>query len=327
MVPDEEPGGPYLEAIQRAFQFAHQHGRRCGPAEFLVGISAGHGPAAAALDPGSGRSLRECAVEVGGPPGKGAGYLHMQAQEAATSLAAARGQRAGPEHLLIALLDQGTPEVTGLLSRAGLDPAAVRRSALAAIEAPADLPPIPLPEPTPAGTLDRPPLPVDRLDSRAWDVLCWRHDHLPVGRLRRASDLQALIHLERAAAWRLADRLGLDDDQRYSLVWQHDDQVTRLAARARPDLAPSAGPTPGPHPPGPHPPGPHPPGPHRQPAGAPRARQRPRSAGATGMLRRRHRFSRVTVGWAAWFGNRRVGLRDRWFRLRTTRDYRGCPQP
>jgi hypothetical protein len=55
----------------------------------------------------------------------------MQAQEAATSLAAARDQPVAPEHLLIALLDQGTPEVIGLLSRAGLDRAAVRRAALA----------------------------------------------------------------------------------------------------------------------------------------------------------------------------------------------------
>jgi hypothetical protein len=28
-----------------------------------------------------------------------------------------------------------------------------------------------------------------------------------------------------------------------------------------------------------------------------------------------------------WFGNRQEGLRDRWFRLRTSRHYRGCPQP
>ena len=35
----------------------------------------------------------------------------------------------------------------------------------------------------------------------------------------------------------------------------------------------------------------------------------------------------VTVGWGTWFGNRRVGLRDRWFRLRTSSSYRGAPQP
>lgn len=289
MARDQEPGGPYLEAIKRAFQFAHEHGRDCGPAEFLVGISEGRGPAAAALDPGSGRSLREVAAAVGRPAGAAAGYLHMQAQEAATSLAASRGQPAGPEHLLIALLDQGTPEVADLLSRAGLDPAAVRRASLAAIGAPADLPPIPLSALTPAGTMDRPPLAVADLDSRAWAVLRWRQDHLPLGRLRRARDLQALTHLERAAACRLADRLGLGDDQCSSLVWRHDDQVGRLAARARPDLV--------------------------------------RSIAAPGRLPRHPRFLNVTVGWAAWFANRRVALRDRWFRLRTAWDYRGCPQP
>jgi len=47
----------------------------------------------------------------------------------------------------------------------------------------------------------------------------------------------------------------------------------------------------------------------------------------TGPLCRRRRFLNVTVGWSAWFGNRRTGLRDRWFRVRTTWDYRGCPQP
>jgi Clp amino terminal domain, pathogenicity island component len=283
-----EPGGPYLEAIQRAFQFAHQRGRGCGPAEFLVGISEGHGPAAAALAPGPGLTLREIAADADHPTAAGAGYLHMQAQEAARALATARGEPTAPEHLLIALLDQGTPEVADLLSQAGLDPNAVRRAALAAIGAPADLPLISLPALTPAGTLDRPPLLVADLDTRAWAVLRWRQDHLPVGQLHRPGDLQALSHLERAAAWRLADRLGLDDDQRYSLVRQHDDQVKRLAAQARADLARPA-----------------------------RTMPRPR----------RPRFANVTVGWAAWFSNRRVGLRDRWFRLRTTGHYRGCPQP
>jgi Clp amino terminal domain, pathogenicity island component len=288
MARDKEPGGPYLEAIQRAFQFARAQGRACDPADFLVGLAAGPGAAAAALDPGTGLSLADIAAVSGGPSHERGGYLHMQAQEAATSLAAARDQPVAPEHLLIALLDQGTPEVTGLLSRAGLDPAAVRRAALAAIGGPADLPPIPLPALTPAGTLDRPPLPVADLDARAWAVLRWRQDHLPLARLRRAGDLRALIHLERAAAWRVADRLGLDDDQRHSLVWQHAGQVGQLAARARTDLVGSV-PRPGP--------------------------------------RRPPRRASVTTGWAMWFGNRRVGLRDRWFRLRTSWHYRGCPAP
>jgi len=43
---------------------------------------------------------------------------------AARSLAAAQGQPPRPEHLLIAPLDHGTPEVAGTLDRAGLDSAA-----------------------------------------------------------------------------------------------------------------------------------------------------------------------------------------------------------
>jgi len=292
MARDEEPGGPYLDAIRRAFQFAREHGRRCDPADFMVGLAAGSGPAAAALDPGSGLSLADVAAVSGSPAPERGGYLHMQAQEAARSLAAARGQPVAPEHLLIALLDQGTPEVTGLLSRAALDPAAVRRAALAAMGAPADLPPIPLPALTPAGTLDRPPLPVTDLDPRAWSVLRWRQNHLPLSRLRRSGDLLALIHLERAAAWRVADRLGLDDDQRHSLVWQHAAQISQRIARTRTDLVGSSGPRPRP-----------------------------------GRLPRRPGYLNVTVGWATWFGNRRGAFRDRWFRLRTTSHYRGCPQP
>lgn len=283
--PDVPPSGPYLEAIRRGFHFAREQGRSCGPDDFLVGISEGQGPAAAALGP----SVRVAASGLSGGRAEGAGYLHMQAQGAAAALAAARGQRPAPEHLLVALLDQGTPEVVKTLSRAGLDPAVVRRAALAAIGAPADEPPIPLPALTPAGTLDRPPLPVTDLNARAWTVLRWRQDHLPLGRLRRASDRAALASLERATAWRLGQDLGLDDDQRHSLVHHHSDQVERLVARSRPDLPPRAWPT----------------------------------------LRRRHRPGPLsfTVGWAAWFRNRQVGLRDRWFWLRTARHYRGAPQP
>jgi hypothetical protein len=292
-VPYEEPSGPYLEAIQRAFQFARELGRGCGPAEFLVGISEGHGTAAAAL----GGSLRAAAADA---DDLGAGYLHIQAQGAARSLAAALDQPAGPEHLLIALLDQNAPGVAQTLSRAGLNPAGVRRAALAAIGAPAGLPPVLLPRLPPAGAMDRPPLPVTDLDARAWTILRWRQDHLPLGRLRRAGDLQALTHLERSAAWRLADRLGLDDDQRYSLVRHHGDQVDQLAARDRPDLG--------------------------------RRRRTPGRGGAIvgqrGRRKRPHyRFLNLTAGWAVWFGNRRTGLRDRWFWLRTLPDYRGCPQP
>ena len=311
----DEMSGPYLEAIRRGFLLAHELGQRCGPAHLLVGVAEGDGPAAAALDPGQGRSLRDVvtadtgAADAGAPGGGmagpdcgGLGHRHMQAQGAAMALAESRGERVGAAHLLIALLDQGTASVLEALGRAGLDPATVRQAAAAAIGAPG-LPPIEPPPLAPAGTMDRAPLPVAELDERAWAALRWRQDHLPVGRLHRPSDREALLHLERNEAWRVADRLALDDDQRYSLISHHVDEVGRRVERACPDL--------------PQPPSPRDRAQARAVALARRHRRRPGRAVA---------LRNLTVGWGTWFGNRRVGLRDRWFRLRTTSSYRGAPQ-
>jgi hypothetical protein len=310
----DEMSGPYLEAMRRGFMLARELDQPCGPVHLLVGVAEGDGPAGAALDPGQGRSLRAAITVVtadpevrgavtGNSPYGGLGHLHMQAQSAAMALAESRGEQVGAEHLLIALLDQGTVPVLEALGTAGLDRGAVRQAAAAAIGAPG-LPPIDLPVLTPAGTLDRAPLPISDLDDRAWAALRWRQDHLPVGRLRRPSDREALLHLERDEAWRVADRLDLDDDQRYSLISHHASAVGRRVERARPDLAE-----------------------------APSARDRAQAR--TTALARRHRrrpgrtfaLRNVTVGWGTWFGNRRMWLHDRWFRLRTTSSYRGAPQP
>jgi hypothetical protein len=311
----DEPSAECVEAMGRGFQFARELGRDCGPADFLVGISEGAGAAAAALDPGPGRSLR-AVVAADSALGSGAGYLHMQAQQAARWLAQARGQQAGPEHLLIALIDQGTAEVLRALSQARLDPAAVRRAALSAIGAPADHPPAGMPAPAPAGTMDRPPLPAGDLDPRAWAVLRWRQDHLPLHRLRRPGDRRALARLESNAAWRLGQRLGLGDDQHYSLIYHHDDAVRQAMARAQGSTTPP------------------PAGPYAEssPAGL--------RGGAGAHARRRAMVNRrlgrygrpviaaanLTVGWGAWTRNRRDNLRYRWVWLRTRPDYRGAPQ-
>ena len=255
---------------------------------FLVGIAEGRGPAATALAAGVGRPLREVVTAAGDIPGDSAAYLHGQAQGAAVSLTDSLGQRPAAEHLLVALIDQGTAEVLQTLSRAGLDPAAIRRAALADIRAPAAQPAVSLPLP-PAGTLDRPPLPVTELDGRAWRVLAWRHDHLPLDRLRRAGHRQALSRLERDKAPRLADRLDLDEDQRHSLIWHHNAAVEQVAVASR-GLA--------------SPPKPRVPWPLRHPG-----------------------FLAVTAGWAVWVDNRRVNLRDRWFKVRTLRPYHGAPHP
>jgi hypothetical protein len=307
----EEMSGPYLEAIRRGFALARELDQRCGPAHLLVGIAEGEGPAAAALDPGQSTSLRAAVTAdpqargaaTGSSPYGGLGHLHMQAQSAAMALAESRREQVGAEHLLLALLDQGTEPVLEALNRVGLDRDVVRQVAATAIGAP-DLPPVDLPALTPAGTLDRAPLPVSELDGRAWAALRWRQDHLPVGKLRRPADREALLNLERAEAWRIADRLDVDDDQRYSLISHHASEIGQRVERARPDLR-----------------------------GAPSARDRAQ-ARATAVARRHRRrpgrtlaLRNVTVGWGTWFGNRRVGIRDRWFRLRTITSYRGAPEP
>jgi hypothetical protein len=288
----KQPSEAYLRAIHHGLRFARSLGRHGGPVDLLVGISLGHGPATDALAAGRGRSLREVVAAAGDTLAAGS-YLQVQAQDAARRFADGLGQALAPEHLLIALLDQGTVPVTRALAEAGIDPSAARRAALAAIGTPTDQVPLALPLLAPAGTMDRPPLPAGQLDERAWRVLGWRQDHLPMGRVRHPGDAAALSNLERAAAWRLADALGLDDDQRYSLVARHYEQVRHLIAAARPALA------------------------------------RPRRGLGPSVKMPRHRRGplRLTVGWGVWFGNRWVGIRDLWFRLRTAGDYRGCPQP
>lgn len=278
---------PYLAAIHRGFQFARELGRRCGPLHLLVGIAEGDDQAAAALARAGEPSLRTAVRGVGDTFGDGAGYLQLQAQEAAGSLAAELGSDPAPGHLLIAVLDQGTPDVLRALSLAGLDRATVRQAAVAAAGAPAGLAPLMLPAPVPAGTMDRPALAVEELDDRAWGALRWRQDHLPLGQLRGRGDFEALSHLERNEALRVGSRLGLDDDQRYSLLSRHDAEVARRAAAARPGLGPRPG---------------------RAPFGY------------------RHRRAGPLIGWGVWFGNRWVSVRNRWFVLRTRAAYRGAPR-
>lgn len=304
---DTGPSQAYLAAIRRAFRFAQETGSGCGPVHFLVGIAEGDGPAAAALAPADGRSLRAVVLSEGDIAGRApAAYLHMQAQGGARSLAAARGQQPAPEHLLVALIDQSTPEVAKALGRARLDAAAVRRAALAAMGAPADQPAIAFGPGAPAGTLDRPPLPVGDLDPRAWSALRWRQEHLPIARLHRRWDTEALIRLERDVVFRLAGRLGLDDDQRFSLTCHHEEAIDERVRQAKPDLGRPdwlAGPRTGPG------------AMLLQPGRLPGRYRHPRGV------------RRLTVGWGVWFSNRRVQIWNRWFRLRLLGAYRDAPQP
>ncbi len=292
----------YHQVLYRAFQIAGATGELCRPVHLLGALAEGDGPISEALTPAGGDPLLHHPVSPMPDRGGGASYLVMQTQQAARHLASERGEAPAPEHLFLAVIDQDEPEAVASLTHAGLDLGALRSAALDILGAPADLPPIPMPELVPAGTMDRLPLPVGQLDPAAWAALCWRQERLPLRRLQRRSHYEALRHLESQASQRIATRRGLDDDQRYSLARHHLDRVERLAAHAKPDLVE-------------------------------RRSLQPRFPIATMVSgpphpwrRRRRQWLGFTVGWGTWFSNRRVGLRDRWFRVLTALDYRGAPQ-
>lgn len=291
------------QLLRRAFILAAEGGDRCRPVHLLAALAEVEDPIGAALRPPGGGPLWGRPAHPLSVNGGGAGYLTMQVQQAAQHLAADRGEPVGAAHFLLAVLDQGDPEALALLAEAGLDRAAVRRAALAALGHAADLAPLGMPPLTAAGTLDRPPLTVEALDPRAWEVLCWRQEHLPLHLLKRRSHYDALWSLESRAARRVASRLGLDPDQLSSLAVQHLTRVEDLAAAA---AAPGL---------------------------VERRFSKPRTPviGHARLVRRRRlrrpRWLNFTVGWGCWFTNRLASGRDRWFAVRTLPSYRGAPSP
>lgn len=299
---DRDPDSAYLQVLVRSFRIASATGERARPVHLLAALATAGGPISEALTPPGDVPLFGD-VDDSADRGGGSSYFLAQIQQAAHRLASGRGETPGPEHLFLAVLDQAEPEAMALLHHAGLEPSALRVGALRLLGAPADLPPVPMPALSPAGTMDRPALRVDELDPAAWDALCWRQEHLPLRRLRSRGRYHALCHLESRACSLVADRRGLDDDQRCSLSRHHLDRVEQLVAQAHPELI----------------------DPRSARPSLPTARMV--TAQAHPRRRRRRRLFGFTVGWGTWFSNRWVGLRDRWFRLVTVVDYRGAPQP
>jgi hypothetical protein len=198
----------YGQVLHRAFCIATEHDAKCRPIHMLAALSEMDGPIGESLRPGGGPLLPR-------PPGVpearggGASYLCMQVQEATADFAAGRGEDRSPAHQLVALIDQGDPEALSLLGRSGIDRGIVRRVALAELGVPADLPAIAMPSPVPAGYMDRPILTEPELDSRAWKVLTWRQEHLPLDALRTSHDWECLCDLEDEAVHRLYRSLRL----------------------------------------------------------------------------------------------------------------------
>lgn len=280
---------PAHGVIIRAFRLAGLAGTECRPAHVALALAETDGDIGEALHP----ITAGLPVDTGRGGGVGSSYLLGQTQGAASEFAASRGEPRGVAHLAVAMLDQGDEEVLRLLAGTGIDAAAVRRTALQELGAPLDLGLVSMPPLMPAGTLDRPALDVDQLDPRAWRVLTWRQEHLPLSRVHRAGHLAALESAEQRAAWRVADEAEVDDDQRYSLFDHHRRAVEQRIAPVRAQFG------------------------HPHPAGE----------GVSGWIsrRRRRRAPNFLVGWPTWFANRRAGMRDRWFRLTSARAYRGQP--
>jgi hypothetical protein len=277
----------------------------CRPVHLLEALAELDGPIGVALVPGGGARLFPARTAAKARGGRN-GYVCMQTCGAARAFAVQRGETPGPEHLLVAMVDQADPEAMGVLNESGIEIGRLRDQAVRVLGERGDLTSIALPPLIPAGTMDRPPLPVEDLNPPAWAVLEWRQQHLPLDRVKRESDWNALSHLEFGAAWGVCNRLAVDDDQRYSLITHHQDRVKANALAARGDVVVTRQQLRDRHPHGP----------------APILITNPLRSG-----RRWHRFlPAFMVGWPTWFGNRRVRLRDKRFRLITRSAYRGQPK-
>jgi len=213
--------------------------------------------------------------------------LASQAVGSASKWAAERGEAAGAAHLVVVLLDQRSIPVADVLGAAGVDASMLRGRALVLIGLQADHPSVVLDPLPPAGTSNRPTLSVSALLPEAWAACSRRQEALPLERLHRRSDWDAISLNEQRAVMRLADRFALDDDQRYSLLHHHLDEIRRRAAAVAPFLIDPS-----------------------WPAGVP---TRPVARIVSGPTRRRHHL--VAPGWRCWFGNRHVSWRARWLRL------------
>jgi hypothetical protein len=297
---DQTRWSPGRLVIHRSFEIAAETDELCRPIHILAALQEVQGPVSAALTSPIGRPLLPRLANPKARHGGGASFLAMQTQEAAGGYAAERGEIMNPEHLLLAVIDQRDSEALEALDQAGIDLATVRRAVLEALDAPSDLPSISMPPLTPAGSAGRPRLSVEKLNNEAWSALCLRQDHLPLHKIKRPGDYDALRQLESRAAWRISSTFELDDDQRYSLLSHHSDRVEQRAAQANSEFT------------------------------VPRSRTSEKwekwLMTTGGPRRRRPGCLMFTVGWGTWFANRRIGLRNKWFHLRTMRYWRHATQ-
>jgi len=270
------------------------------PAHLVVALSEGQGSCARLLRvPNVPRALRTAAFGELGPMGNGArsDWRSITLMSSAEQWAAAAGREATTAHLLIAIAEQADPDVIAACHAAGVDLGRARTGALNELGWNGERIPA-LQCPIPAGTMDRPPLPIDELPVGAWADLQDRLPRLPFARIRHTWQWGTLRGIEGDAAWRVADRHHVSDDARYSLSHHHSDAVDRRGAEAIPDVVSLA----------------------RSEYEDEYELMFSRPFGEYITLRlgsRTHRMaSPLPGGWLTWFGNRRAGIRYKWHRLR-----------
>ena len=226
-----------LATLRRAGELARRSGA-VNPAHLLAAVLEVSGPLGEMAGVAPTASTQK-ADGGGGPAPEALAHYDTMARQAigsAGAWAGRRGTRAGPEDLLVVLVDQHSPSVVAALARMGPDAPRLRPAALRLLGLPGGYGPVALEPLPPAGTTDRLPLGIEDLPPEAWAALEARQGRLPLTRVRRRSDWAAVVINEQRAVVKMAGRQRLSDDVTSSLLHHHLQAVGRLGADAAPDV-------------------------------------------------------------------------------------------
>lgn len=266
-------------AVERAAELARRSGA-VTPAHLLAAVLEVPGPVsevaalAHAPAPHHGEEPTESVVHYDA--------LARQAIESAGAWAERRRVKAGPEDLLLVLLEQHSPSVVASLDRARLDSARLRRVALGVLGLPSDYGGVTL-EPVPtSGMPDESILEIGDLPPEAWEELATRQARLPLRRVRRPWDWAAVTINEQRAVHKMASGRRLSNLETASFLHHHLRAVQRLGADAAPNVVPPP--------------------------------RRTAPGGGTGRPLVAGDASAGPGAWSAWLHNRRVGMKVVWFR-------------
>jgi hypothetical protein len=272
-----------MEAVRRAGDLARRSGA-VNPSHLLAAVLEVSGPlgemAGVAHAPAPARRSPDDRPAAGGVVHYD--RLAHQAIASAGAWAARRGLKAGPEELLIVLVDQHSPSAVAALARMGPDSDRLRQAALRMLGLPDEYGPVALEPLPPAGRDHESLLEIEELPPDIWATLEARQARLPIRRVRHRMDWAAVVVNEQRAALKLARRNNLSHDQTSALLHHHDRAVHRRGAEAVPGIV--------------------------------EPKSRSRSDVRAEPLLSRPSTRLVPEGWMVWLNNRRLGLKVAWFR-------------